>query len=618
VAGDGISIQNNVISVTNQQTGVQDVQVNGESVVDGKIAYIDINNTALEYFIETENALYGMQEIEWIIRDKDFKWGNGHLQCVEDSDWRYFEINTAVTPRFEDAEGVVMFIRESTDDSYPFYIHSLQHDWSHGGLLYLSKSSSVMAFDVNAGYYDLNRNTGQSVSNSGSGAYSGTGAYETPTAITITDEESRTLFNGNELQGAISSTSIDGETWYGCYIWQASRTYQFSSNHCIDEYLPAEDIPENGYATLADAMNAIIPLYKTGDGKKSGISRYDNLAFFAGADDDLGTNAPIKIWNDGTYQGLDKVEDVRVNGSSVVSNKIADVDLSDYVTESELEDALDDKQDVLTAGDNIDITNNVISAEVPTIEANPQDSATDTLSKIDIDGTIYDIEGGGGGSNARELTKAEYDALSEAEKKNGTIYFIKDVQPPSGEGGVSDVMVNGVSVVDEDGVAHISISIPNNMALCVEGITMNDAQSGVSSDSSIVRMYIPFDTDLDIDDWNVVLRETPSTASWNTYDWRRVSTYSRAGESMDFGRYDSGNHCFRTFGYFLSTKEQQKVTVGGVDYWYSEPLESVNICTTGLTGNLAISGDLIAENSTWDGTHASLKDTIQAILARLS
>lgn len=413
VAGDGISIQNNVISVTNQQTGVQDVQVNGESVVDGKIAYIDINNTALEYFIETENALYGMQEIEWIIRDRDFKWGNGHLQCVEDSEWRYFEITTAVTPRGEDSEGVVMFIRESEDNSYPFYIHSLQHDWSHGGLLYLSKNPSAMVFDIDAGYYDLNRNTGQAVSGSGSGAYSGGGAYETPTAITITDGEGRTLFGGNEIQGAISSTSIDGETWYGCYIWQASRTYQFSSNHCIDEYLPASEIPESGYATLADAMNAIIPLYKTGDGKKSGISRYDNLAFFAGADDDLGTNAPIKIWNDGTYQGLDKVEDVRVNNTSVVSDKIANIDLSDYVTDSELEDALDDKQDVLTAGENITIEDNVISAT-----------------------------GGGGGSNARELTKAEYDALSDAEKKNGTIYFIKDMNPPSG-GGSNTVIING-------------------------------------------------------------------------------------------------------------------------------------------------------------------------------
>lgn len=35
--------------------------------------------------------------------------------------------------------------------------------------------------------------------------------------------------------------------------------------------------------------------------------------------------------------------------------------------------------------------------------------------------------GGGGGSNYQELTQAEYDALSQAEKENGTVYYITDV-----------------------------------------------------------------------------------------------------------------------------------------------------------------------------------------------
>lgn len=396
VAGDGISIQNNVISVTNQQTGVQDVQVNGESVVDGKIAYIDINDTALEYFIETENALYGMQDTEWIIRDRDFKWGEAMAQMIESSSSHTEKRTFTLFPTEMDEDGVVMYIRESEDDSYPFYINNLQHDWSHGGILYLTKDRDKLSFAISATYHDENHNTGEEVSHHGGDGFSCNIASETVTPIIIMNEDGRELYYGNPICYAYSNTTIDGERWHGCFVWQESQHYQSSTVHSIEEYLPASDIPQGGYDTLADAMNAIIPLSKTGEGKTAGISRYDNLAFFAGGDDDLGTNAPIKIWNDGTYQGLDKVEDVRVNGTSVVSDKIANVDLSDYVTESELEDALDDKQDVLTAGENITIEDNVISAT------------------------------GGGGSSAMEITKAEYDALPEAQKKNGTIYFVPD------------------------------------------------------------------------------------------------------------------------------------------------------------------------------------------------
>lgn len=83
---------------------------------------------------------------------------------------------------------------------------------------------------------------------------------------------------------------------------------------------------------------------------------------------------------------------------------------------------LDTKQDVLTPGDNITITNNRISAQVPvvdvlvnnqsvigldniarvvvdTVDANPAQTPTDTLTSIDINGTVYELQGGGGGSD---------------------------------------------------------------------------------------------------------------------------------------------------------------------------------------------------------------------------
>lgn len=94
--------------------------------------------------------------------------------------------------------------------------------------------------------------------------------------------------------------------------------------------------------------------------------------------------------------------------------------------------------------------------------ANPTGAATDTLNKLQVDETIYHIEGGGvssltdlddtsisnptngqvlkynsstskwendeGGGSADyvELTQLQYDALSDAEKKNGKMYFITD------------------------------------------------------------------------------------------------------------------------------------------------------------------------------------------------
>lgn len=63
------------------------------------------------------------------------------------------------------------------------------------------------------------------------------------------------------------------------------------------------------------------------------------------------------------------------------------------------------------------------------VEANPTGTPTDTLQTIGIDGTVYEIEGGGGGGSVtyNELTQAEYDALTDAQKKNGELYFITDV-----------------------------------------------------------------------------------------------------------------------------------------------------------------------------------------------
>lgn len=93
------------------------------------------------------------------------------------------------------------------------------------------------------------------------------------------------------------------------------------------------------------------------------------------------------------------------------------------------------------------------------VEANPQDTPSDTLSTIGIDGVVYEIESGGGGSDVVvdptitsgtkiaditvdgdtsslyapevSLTYAEYMALTEQEKNNGTTYYITDMDAGS-------------------------------------------------------------------------------------------------------------------------------------------------------------------------------------------
>ena len=81
---------------------------------------------------------------------------------------------------------------------------------------------------------------------------------------------------------------------------------------------------------------------------------------------------------------------------TALAGKVDDSDLNSYYNKTEVDTALAGKQDTLTAGTNITIQNNVISAT------------------------------GTGGADVVELTQAEYDALPTASKNNGKIYSITD------------------------------------------------------------------------------------------------------------------------------------------------------------------------------------------------
>ena len=59
------------------------------------------------------------------------------------------------------------------------------------------------------------------------------------------------------------------------------------------------------------------------------------------------------------------------------------------------------------------------------ITPNPEGEATDTLTKLQIDETIYSLAGGSGAA-AIEKTQNEYDALTPEQKENGAIYMVQN------------------------------------------------------------------------------------------------------------------------------------------------------------------------------------------------
>lgn len=111
----------------------------------------------------------------------------------------------------------------------------------------------------------------------------------------------------------------------------------------------------------------------------------------------------------------------------------------------------------------IDGTEGSLYAPTPqVIEANPAETASSTLTKLGIDGDIYELAGGGSGdvedvyvngtsvldsnkiaqiTSYKEITQAQYDALPATKESDGVLYCIKDAA--STGGGNSAIILNG-------------------------------------------------------------------------------------------------------------------------------------------------------------------------------
>lgn len=182
-----------------------------------------------------------------------------------------------------------------------------------------------------------------------------------------------------------------------------------------------------------------------------GKLKYANDKLYVDADVMVGSQINDAVITDSSINNNDKFI-LNKNGNLTLSGNVV---LNGNVSGT----AWETKQDKLTAGTNITIVDNVISASGggggSTVVPNPQGTAIGDLNKIGIDGDIYDIPvgstvvpnpqgsptgqlnklsiddviyslSGSGNANYAELVRDEYEPLPESTKNNDTIYFVKD------------------------------------------------------------------------------------------------------------------------------------------------------------------------------------------------
>lgn len=326
--------------------GVKDVYVNGESVVMGGIASIDLDfDSGLRYFIETENALFGSNDYMELIRDGRYTFTKGSEKTItivdeRNSETHWTQTDITVKPYFDDSYTndsddvfVIAYVPQTMnpDMTYPMRISNIQNDTGYGGILILTNhEEAIHNFRISGTYSSYNYDTGDRTSTSGTDFIYYPLQDEAYEYTTLYTEQGRELFYGAPVKYAGTHIEIDEESWYGLFIWKAGNQINRCDFPSIKEYIPKADLPHASgnvipYQTLAEFVEQAVKVWKPANGSVNGIGKANNLAFFAGGDDEYGHNAPIKIFTDGTYEGLDKVEDVKIGNVSIVEDKIAEI-----------------------------------------------------------------------------------------------------------------------------------------------------------------------------------------------------------------------------------------------------------------------------------------------------
>lgn len=357
---------------TSTPTGGSDGDVYFQTDSNGNIVKIWQNHSGvwsgmtgggLQYFIESEDALYGINgDAQYMRNDPKFRHTapavfTSYLQRGNHN--AGYAVHTCPNVDYNDIVG----IRGS-------WFAPLFGRVGGDGIFIISK-------DPTHCYFTVEEWVGKTYPQTGTPDYSDSYSYSSTHNV-------KTQLNVNQASssGAISdSFTFEGETYYIIIDGQKHDWWTIATEieteykwFCFDEW---EYSSVNGYYQTVGEYGLKVMQANIASQKYNGISRDDGLAFFAGADDEQGTNAPIKIFDDGTAEGLATTADLAL------------------------------KQDKLIAGDNISIGSDgkTINAKV---YANPEDTATEAMTKITVGDTTYEVQGGGGGGSNLILDAQRY------------------------------------------------------------------------------------------------------------------------------------------------------------------------------------------------------------------
>ena len=183
----------------------------------------------------------------------------------------------------------------------------------------------------------------------------------------------------------------------------------FHSGHL--QYLDYASAHGGEYGTLEETLAYFLEVsnFRTRDIYYSGIGNNNEYVIWGGYSKKSNpeiTDMPFYVTDDGVIvcddiyiDGSKPLKDVRKNGASIVSNQIADITNFTGATAQANGEAglvpapLIAEKDKFLRGDGT-------WQDASEIEANPSGTATETLEKVEIDGTIYEV---GGESNLEDL-----------------------------------------------------------------------------------------------------------------------------------------------------------------------------------------------------------------------
>ena len=364
-AGTNITISpSNVISATGGGSDVTVIQKTsqGENIadirVDGITTRLYAPGGGLRYFTETQNTLYGKQAFttpHWTCDDPDYFFNvpfNEHIHAW----W---------TPQ----DGLEVNKLNNIPCICMASMFTLPSGLGSGGIIFISTEIDGTEFQFwNHGEQE----------------------YMTVKYTTTPDYDS-----GSNLHVASGTITYDDITWYYCTMGTGG-----SSISSTDGIVQFNSSTEGALSLVVEAaLDLADPQYF--DGYYNGIARTSGLAFFAGGHDANGTDAPIKIYTDGTYEGIGGGSDVSITPTLATGTKIADYEIDG------------------TTG----------SLYAPT-----GGGGTGNVDDVYVNGTsVLDSNHIAQIKSYKELTQAEYDALPSSKLTDDIMYCITDAGITEGD-----------------------------------------------------------------------------------------------------------------------------------------------------------------------------------------